>query len=91
VAEHSLLLEVVSGLRTRINRFLFEAAGLLPPTNLEAHINTHDVLIDVLKEGNIANAQDEMTRHVLAATERIMTYCNFSHYSDKNGDGKEFA
>ncbi len=89
VAEHALLLEVVSGLRTRINRFLFEAAGLLPPTNLEAHINTHDVLIDVLREGNVANAQEEMTRHVLAATERIMTYCNFSHCGDKNGDGSE--
>lgn len=82
VADHSLLLEVVSGLRTRINRFLFEAAGLLPPTNLEAHIATHDVLIDVFKAGNVANAQQEMTRHVLAATERIMTYCNFSHCGD---------
>ncbi len=79
VAEHTLLLEVVSGLRTRINRFLFEAAGLLPATNLEAHINTHDVLIDVLKQGNVADAQQEMTRHVLAATKRILTYCNFSH------------
>lgn len=82
IAEHTLLLEVVSGLRTRINRFLFEAAGLLPPTNLEAHIDTHDVLIDVLKAGDVAIAQDEMTRHVLAATERIMTYCNFSHCDD---------
>jgi DNA-binding GntR family transcriptional regulator len=79
VADHSLLLEVVSGLRTRINRFLFEAAGLLPTTNIEAHINTHDVLIDVFKQGDVALAQEEMTRHVLAATDRIMTYCNFAH------------
>lgn len=87
VAEHSLLLEVVSGLRSRINRFLFEAAGLLPPTNLEAHINTHDVLIDVFKQGDVPVAQDEMTRHVLAATERIMTYCNFSHCGDETVNG----
>lgn len=89
VADHTLLLEVVSGLRTRINRFLFEAAGLLPATNLEAHINTHDILIDVLKQGNVADAQQEMTRHVLAATKRILTYCNFSHTEDlTNGFAK---
>lgn len=82
VADHSLLLEVVSGLRTRINRFLFEAAGLLPATNMETHINSHDILINVLKQGDVALAQEEMTRHVLAATERIMTYCNFTHSTD---------
>jgi DNA-binding GntR family transcriptional regulator len=91
VANHALLLEVVSGLRTRINRFLFEAAGLLPTTNLEAHINTHDDLIDVLKAGNVANAQREMTRHVLAATTRIITYCNFSHTTERTNGLAEIA
>ncbi|MCB0065050.1 MAG: GntR family transcriptional regulator [Caldilineaceae bacterium] len=78
VANHTLLLEVVSGLRSRINRFLFEVSGALPTTDMDQHINSHDQLIDVLKAGNVANAQREMTAHVLIATKRIMTYCNLS-------------
>ena len=77
VAKHSLLLEVVSGLRSRINRFLFEASELLPLTEVDTHINAHDALIDVIKAGNVANAQAVMTAHVLSAKNRILTYCTF--------------
>ncbi|MEZ4677863.1 MAG: GntR family transcriptional regulator [Caldilineaceae bacterium] len=91
VAQHGLLLEVVSGLRSRINRFLFEVSGVLPPSDMDFHINSHDNLIDVLKAGDVAKAQSEMTAHVHAATKRILTYCNFSstvadNSSATNGD-----
>lgn len=78
IADHTLLLEVVSGLRSRINRFLFEAAGVLPASELDMHISSHDSLIAVLKGSDVALAQAEMTNHVLAARNRILTYCNFT-------------
>ncbi|MEZ4861071.1 MAG: GntR family transcriptional regulator [Caldilineaceae bacterium] len=78
IASHSMLLEVVSGLRSRINRFLHEATSLLPPTEVDTHIESHVHLIYTLRQGNVLLAQAEMTRHVLAATARILTYCDFS-------------
>lgn len=78
VANHAVLLEVVSGLRSRINRFLFEVSGALPTSDMDRHIESHHHLIEVLKAGDVAKAQNEMTAHVHAATKRIMTYCNFS-------------
>lgn len=78
IADHSLLLEVVSGLRSRINRFLFEAAGVLPASEIDTHVSTHDAIIEVLKQENVALAQAEMTNHVMAARNRILTYCSFA-------------
>lgn len=85
VANHSLLLEVVSGLRSRINRFLFEASELLPLAEVDTHIDAHDALIDVIKAGNVANAQAVMTAHVLSAKTRILTYCTFRGAENGNG------
>jgi DNA-binding GntR family transcriptional regulator len=76
-------LEVVSGLRSRINRFLFEAAGVLPPSEIDYHINSHYGLIHVLQQQDVALAQAEMTNHVLAARNRILKYCTFT---DTNGE-----
>ena len=83
IADHTLLLEVVSGLRSRINRFLFEAAGVLPPSEIDYHINSHYGLIHVLQQQDVALAQAEMTNHVLAARNRILKYCTFT---DTNGE-----
>lgn len=77
IADHSLLLEVVSGLRSRINRFLYEAAGVLPASEIDTHINSHYALIAVFKGADVALAQAEMTNHVLAARNRILRYCTF--------------
>lgn len=76
MANHSLLLEVVSGLRSRINRFLFEVSSALPKADMANHIERHDELIDILKSGDVELAQKEITAHVLSATKRILTYCN---------------
>jgi DNA-binding GntR family transcriptional regulator len=76
IAEHSLMLEVLVGLRARISRFLYEANGALDGAELDHHINSHDDLIEVLKSGDALRAKAEFTRHVLGAKDRVLTYCN---------------
>lgn len=71
IADHELLLEVISSLRARISRFLYEANSALTDTELDHHIASHDQLIDILKSGDQAQAQEEITRHVLGAKRRI--------------------
>jgi DNA-binding GntR family transcriptional regulator len=78
VAEHDLLLEVISGLRVRISRFLYEATSALTPDELELHISSHDHMIDVLKSREVAAAHVEITRHILGAKNRIVNYFNLS-------------
>lgn len=75
MAEHSIMLEVVSSMRSRISRFLYEANSALSPTQLMVHANTHNDLIEIIKAGDVAAAQDEIERHVLGAKDRIITYC----------------
>jgi DNA-binding GntR family transcriptional regulator len=77
IADHRLLLEVVSTLGARINRFLHEANGILTAEQLDAHVIAHEQLIKVLQRGDVLQAQDEMTQHVLSAKSRILNYCNF--------------
>jgi DNA-binding GntR family transcriptional regulator len=78
IADHGLLLEVISSLRSRISRFLYEANGALYDSQadlLSQHINGHDKIVNALMSGNITYAQDVITAHVLGAKERILTYC----------------
>jgi len=77
IAEHGLLLEVVASLGARINRFLHEANAILTVEQLDAHVVAHEQMIAVLQRGDVVQAQDEMTQHVLSAKARILTYCNF--------------
>jgi DNA-binding GntR family transcriptional regulator len=85
IADHTLLLEVVSGLRSRINRFLGEATALLPASQRDIHIDSHDYLVDILNTGDMAAAKIEITNHVLGAKTRILTYWNFPETA-KNPD-----
>jgi DNA-binding GntR family transcriptional regulator len=84
IADHALLLEVVSGLRARINRFLGEATGLLPASQRDMHVNSHDYLVDIISRGDVEEAQAEITRHVLGAKTRILTYCDFPATPEEN-------
>jgi DNA-binding GntR family transcriptional regulator len=81
IADHSILLEVVSSLRSRISRFLYEATIALPLLELEAHVAGHGVLIEVLS-GDVMVAKDAITKHILAAKGRILAYCEWPipHY-----------
>ncbi len=76
IANHSLLLEVVSGLRSRINRFLHEAIIALNTSQLDSHIASHDDLVEGLKNGDLAHVKTLFTLHVLAARDRILAYCD---------------
>jgi DNA-binding GntR family transcriptional regulator len=77
IANHSLVLEILTSLRARINRFLYEAANLLPFEEVAHHLDSHDFLIDVIASGNVEAAQAEITQHVLGAKQRILVHCNF--------------
>jgi len=76
IAEHSMMLEVLSTLRARISRFLYEANDALTSAELDMHINSHDDLIEVLRSRNIAQAQDAFVGHVVGAKARILAYCD---------------
>ena len=85
-ADHSLLLEVVSGLRARINRFLGEATAVLPTSQRDMHVDSHDYLIDILTKGDVAKAKAEITNHVLGAQTRILSYCDFPDVANSDSD-----
>lgn len=91
IADHSLLLEVVSGLRARINRFLGEATAVLATSEREMHIESHDLLIDIITKGDIVEAKAEITRHVMGAKKRILTYCNFPDTTNADGTKSDGA
>ena len=84
IADHSLLLEVVSGLRARINRFLGEATAVLPASQRHMHIDSHDHLINIILKGDVGEAKTEITNHVLGAKTRIFTYYDFPEASSKD-------
>lgn len=75
IADHSIMLEVVAGLRSRINRFLYETTSAISPQELNKHVDAHDELIEIIRSGDVAAAQTEITRHILGAKNRILTYC----------------
>lgn len=77
IADHSILLEVVSSLRSRISRFLYEATIALPSSELEAHVAGHGDFIETLKSGDTMVAKNVITEHILRAKDRILTYCEW--------------
>jgi DNA-binding GntR family transcriptional regulator len=90
IADHSLLLEVVSDLRSRLSRFLYEATIALPPSELEMHVAGHEDLLMFLKGGDVGIAKDNITEHILVAKDRILTYCQSTFSSERaQGDGKD--
>lgn len=77
IADHSIVLEILAGLRARINRFLYEAVTHLAPKEVANHLDSHDFLLQLIASGDVENAQREITRHVLGAKSRILQHCNF--------------
>lgn len=75
LADHSILLEVVSSLRSRISRFLYEANSALSSAPANTHVDSHDDLIDILSSGDVAAAIEAITDHILDAKKRILTHC----------------
>ncbi|GAA2437835.1 GntR family transcriptional regulator [Actinomadura vinacea] len=71
LADHGLVGELVTQLRSRIGAFLRAATAALQPGELEHHAGTHDVLLDAILDPDPAVAQAEMARHIEIAAERI--------------------
>ncbi|WP_433472458.1 GntR family transcriptional regulator [Spirillospora sp. CA-142024] len=71
LADHGLVGELVTQLRSRIGAFLRAATAALEPGELEYHAATHDVLLDAILDPDPAVAQAEMARHIELAAERI--------------------
>lgn len=72
LSKHSILIEVVSSLRSRISRFLAEANDRVSPEELIKHVATHRELVEVLKQGDISAAKAAMTEHICSSRERIL-------------------
>ena len=77
LSQHSILIEVVSSLRSRISRFLAEANEVLSPAELNHHVAAHQALVDVLKQRDIERAKDAIADHILDAHERIRNYYSY--------------
>lgn len=71
VADHALLLDLVSQLRGRIGSFLRAATATLPPDALEEHADAHAVLLDAIFSGDPEAAKAAMAEHVETATRRV--------------------
>jgi len=84
IADHEILLEIVSSLRARISRVLYESAATVAsaergdPAQMYDHIYGHDMLIDILASGDVEAAKQEMTNHIMRGKQRILTYCDFA-------------
>jgi DNA-binding GntR family transcriptional regulator len=79
IADHRILLEVVSGLRSRISRFLYEATLALQPSELEVHVAGHEELVDLLRNGDVTAVKETSTKHILDAKDRILAYLEQSN------------
>jgi DNA-binding GntR family transcriptional regulator len=86
MAQHSILLEVVSSLRGRINRFLIEAAKSLSKADALSYRAQHYDLIVEIDSGNLERAQKAIIMHILIAKERINHYYR---YLASQADGQD--
>lgn len=68
---NTVLYEVTSLLRSRINHFLLAANRALSPTSLKDHARAHKYLLDAIASGDIPRAQAAMCEHIDLAMERI--------------------
>lgn len=71
LAEHSVLADIASQLRGRINSFLKAANSALARDELERHVQAHEDLIAAIASGDLARAQDSMTQHIEDAVTRV--------------------
>jgi DNA-binding GntR family transcriptional regulator len=70
-ADHSILIEVATTMRGRINGFLRATIQTLSPDELVAHAVTHRILTEVIAAGDPDAAADAMRAHIQAARDRI--------------------
>ncbi|WP_219506121.1 GntR family transcriptional regulator [Nonomuraea ceibae] len=71
LADHQMLNELVTQLRSRIGAFLRAATAALPPDRLEQHAATHDALLDAILDEDPEAGRTEIARHIEVAVQRI--------------------
>jgi DNA-binding GntR family transcriptional regulator len=85
IADHGILLEVLSSLRTRLNRYLYESTRTLPASCLETRADGLETLFDALKSGDVARAQEAMAQQILSRedeTAALMAQALLPHRAD---------
>jgi DNA-binding GntR family transcriptional regulator len=86
MANHSILQEIVSGLRSRLSRFLYETTIAVPPAELTTHAVGHREMLEVLRSGEVRAAKAYITEHILTAKDRLLAYCEWPRpYADIDG------
>src|SRR5205809_4444275 len=70
-AEHSILLDVSTTMRDRINSFLRATIQTLSPDELVAHATAHRLLTEMIAAGDADAAAEAMRAHIQAARDRI--------------------
>ena len=70
-ADHSILIDVATAMRGRINSFLRATIQTLSPDGLVAHATTHRTLTEVIAAGDPDAAVEAMRVHIQAAADRI--------------------
>jgi len=71
IADNGILLELVSGLRRRINHFLSYAIRTLGPGASLEHAKSHARLLDAIGSGDRLTATSAVADHIEIATERL--------------------
>jgi DNA-binding GntR family transcriptional regulator len=71
LAEHKLLTELASQLRSRLNGFMYAATRSLEGAELVAHARTHVELLDAIASRRVGRARAETSKHVQTAMDRI--------------------
>jgi len=79
LAGHNLVFEIISGLRARIARLLYETISIALGSDrrddfLLTHVQGHEALIDALTKGNVTVAQEAIAEHIRGAETRILEY-----------------
>jgi DNA-binding GntR family transcriptional regulator len=92
MAHHTMLLEAVSGLRARINRFLIEAAQSLSKEDALAYEAMHLRIVAEIDSGKVRRAKAAISEHVMIAKNRIMQHYRYldqpelQHYEKQEYD-----
>ena len=60
IADHAILIKIVSSPRARLSGFLYEDASAFSQEQAHRHVGSHDELSDILKSGDVVAAQAEI-------------------------------
>lgn len=74
LAEHRLLTEINTQLRGRISGFIHAANAALTLEEQEAHVQSHQVIVDAIASGDPERARTVIEEHMTQALQRIVPF-----------------